>query len=132
MQVDYGASSISQWALTEFLDSGYYDEYLIYLRKELKERRNFAVCLLDKYFKDLADWSIPEGGFYIWLRFKKPVSIEKLFQMSLENNILLNPGNIYDFSDNNALRLSYAYADLKDFEKAIKTLSDITLKCFKK
>jgi len=132
MQVDYGASSVSQWALTEFFDSGYYDDYLIYLRKELKSRRDLALSLLNTHFKDLADWNIPEGGFYIWLRFKNQVFIDKLFQMPLENNILLNPGNIYDFSDNNALRLSYAYAQPEDFSKAIKILSEITLRCQKK
>ncbi|WP_279286672.1 PLP-dependent aminotransferase family protein [Aminipila terrae] len=132
MQVDYGASSVSQWALTEFFDSGYYDDYLTFLRIELKARRDLALSLLDKYFKDLADWKTPEGGFYVWLRFKKPVSMDKLFQMSLENNILLNPGNIYDFSDNNSLRLSYAYAKPEDFSKAIKILSDLTIKCQKK
>ncbi|WP_312091655.1 aminotransferase-like domain-containing protein [Aminipila sp.] len=132
MQVDYGASSVSQWALTEFFDSGYYDDYLIYLRKELKSRRDLALSLLNTHFKDLADWNIPEGGFYIWLRFKNQLFIDKLFQMALENNILLNPGNIYDFSDNNALRLSYAYAQPEDFSKAIKILSEITLRCQKK
>lgn len=131
MQVDYGASSVSQWALTEFLDNGYYDQYLIFLRKELKARRDYALSLLEEYFKDLADWNVPEGGFFIWLRFKNQVPIDKLFQMSLQNNILLNPGNIYDFYDNNALRLSYAYAEPDDFKKAIKTLSEITIRCQK-
>ncbi|MFV0517053.1 MAG: PLP-dependent aminotransferase family protein [Aminipila sp.] len=125
MQVDYGASSVSQWALTEFLDSGYYDEYLIYLKAELKYRRELFLSLLNKYFDELATWNIPAGGFYIWLKLKNNISMDKLFQKSLENNILLNPGNIYDFSENNSIRLSYAYADPEDFEKAIKSLSEI-------
>lgn len=132
MQVDYGASSVSQWALTEFLDNGYYDDYLIYLRKELKARRDFTHILLEKYFKDLADWKIPEGGFFIWLRFKQPLLIDKLFKLSLENNILLNPGNMYDFYENNSLRLSYAYAEPDDLKKGIKILSEIAIKCQKK
>ncbi|QIB69841.1 PLP-dependent aminotransferase family protein [Aminipila butyrica] len=132
MQVDYGASSLSQWALAEFFDSGYYDDYLIFLRQELKARRDLALSLLNQHFKDLADWSVPQGGFYIWLRFKIPLSMDNLFQRALDKNILLNPGNIYDFADNNALRLSYAYADPEDLCKAIKTLSHVVEACLKK
>lgn len=125
MQVDYGASSVSQWALTEFFESGYYDHYMKDLRKELKRRRDHAINLLNQYFKDLADWNVPNGGFYIWIRFRKVLSIDRLFQKALENKILLNPGNVYDFATSNSLRLSYAYASPEDFEKAIKILSNL-------
>lgn len=54
MQTDYGASSISQWILTEFFESSLYDKYLITLRKELKIRRDNALDGLNKYFSDIA------------------------------------------------------------------------------
>jgi len=56
MQMDYGASSLSQWALTEIFESGAYDEYLIKLRSKLKERRDIALAALNKYFSDIAEW----------------------------------------------------------------------------
>lgn len=125
MQTDYGASSISQWILTEFLESGSYDKYLITLRKELKIRRDNALDALNKYFSDIATWNIPSGGFYIWLTFKKNISTEKLFKESLKYNILLNIGSIYDFTTNNSLRISYSYESCSIFNEAIHTLSKI-------
>ncbi|MBN7772741.1 PLP-dependent aminotransferase family protein [Clostridium aminobutyricum] len=125
MQVDYGASSVSQWALTEFFESGYYDDYILDLKKELRSRRDLAIDVLNRYLSDLADWNVPNGGFYIWLRFRKVISIDRLFQKALENKILLNPGNVYDFATSNSLRLSYAYASPADFEKAIKIVADL-------
>ncbi len=124
MQTDYGASSVSQWILKELLSNEYYEQYLKEMRIELKSRRDLMVSALDKYFKELAVWEIPKGGFYIWLILKRDVSMEKLFQVALKQEILLNPGGIYDFKKNNALRLSFSYIDKKDIMDNIKKLSD--------
>lgn len=127
MQVDYGASSLSQWAFTEFLNSGMYDKYLEKLKGELKTRRDNALKSLEKYFSGFAKWDNPIGGFYIWLTFKKNLKIEQLFEEAIQEKILLNPGDIYDFKENRSLRLSFAYVDSATFEKAIKKLSKIVL-----
>lgn len=110
MQIDYGASSLSQWALAELFSGGYYDSYLTEVRQKLKERRALALRALDEYFKGIADWNVPSGSFYIWLRLRGSVSTDRLFQAALEDNILINPGSIYDYDKNKAIRLSYAYA----------------------
>lgn len=125
MQMDYGASSLSQWALTAILEEGLYDSHLEVLRAKLKERRNIALAALEKYFSDIAEWSVPTGGFFIWLHIKSGIPSSKLFQEALCKNILLNPGSIYDYKENKSLRLSYAYASEKDLEKGIKVLGKI-------
>lgn len=126
MQMDYGASSLSQWALVEFLNSGLYDQYLEELKIELKKRRDQALQSLEKYFSNLASWNKPSGGFYIWLTFKKDIKIERLFEEAIKENILLNPGDIYDFKENHSLRLSFAYVDSEEFTRAMEKLSIIT------
>ncbi len=123
MQVDYGASSISQWALAELFSGEFYDKYLKDLRSKLKYRRDSALSLLNQYFKDIADWDTPKGSFYIWLRLKGKVPVDKLFQMMLKEHILINPGNVYGFGKNQAIRLSYAYASELELEIGIKKLA---------
>lgn len=125
MQTDYGASSVSQWMMTELLTSGDYDLYLEDLRKELKARRDNALLALEKNFGDMATWNKPTGGFYIWLRFHKKVPVEKVFHEALQRGVLLNPGNVYDYIDNHAIRISYAYADPCDMTKALEILASI-------
>lgn len=125
MQMDYGASSISQWAFAELLSSGMYREHLIHLKRELLRRRNHALSVLERYYRDVANWNVPTGGFYIWLTLKRPLNMERLFENAVKANILLNPGDIYDFERNHSLRLSYAYASCAEFEKAAITLAEI-------
>lgn len=128
MQSDYGASSLSQEVLAEWITSGLYDEYLINLRKQLRIRREITLGILEKYFTDIATWNRPSGGFYIWLKLKKPISLNKLFEISYKKGILINPGNVYDFSNNKNIRISYSYASLIDIEKGLRLLSEIIKK----
>lgn len=125
MQTDYGSSSLSQWALAEWLDSGLYDQHTEMVRKELRLRREAALAALDHHFKDLAVWDRPTGGFYIWLRLKKRMSLQTLFESALKRKLLLNPGYLYEEENSSNLRLSYAYASPEELEKGIALLAEL-------
>jgi len=127
MQMDYGASSLSQLVFAEFLESGMYDQYLAALKITLKKRRDNALETLEKYFKDIATWDVPVGGFYIWLTFNLGVEADDLFEKALDKGILLNPGDIYDFRHNRSLRISFAYVTEKEFNDAMKKIADLVL-----
>jgi len=123
MQMDYGASSLSQLVFAEFLNSGMYDRYLRDLKAELRKRRDNAIATLNKYFKNIATWNVPIGGFYIWLTFNDDVEVDDLFERAIDVGILLNPGDIYDFKHNRSLRLSFAYVDCGEFSQALKKIA---------
>jgi GntR family transcriptional regulator of abcA and norABC len=125
MQLDYGASSISQWALTELIESGRYEKHLQTVRVKLTDRRNIALSALDSYFKEIATWNIPQGGFYIWLKLRPKVNMYKLFHLAAEQNLLINPGSIYDYADNQYLRISYSYAETDELTDGLKRLSEL-------
>ncbi|MFC6176644.1 PLP-dependent aminotransferase family protein [Companilactobacillus huachuanensis] len=125
MQMDYGASSLSQLVFAEFLQSGKYDKYLLDLKQTLKRRRDNALLTLKKYFQDIATWDVPIGGFYIWLTFNENVEVDDLFERALDKGILLNPGDIYDFKHNRSLRLSFAYVTSGEFNSAMHSMRTI-------
>ncbi|MFZ5966989.1 MAG: PLP-dependent aminotransferase family protein [Bacillota bacterium] len=125
MQTDYGSSSLSQWAATEWISSGMYEQHLVDIRGQLKIRRAVALKGLETYFSDIAVWNAPKGGFYIWVKLKSQIAQNKLFTEAWKEGILINPGNIYDFSHNQFLRISYAYASLEDLDKGLKRLSEL-------
>lgn len=129
MQTDYGSSSISQWFLAEFISSGLYDKYLLELRENLRIRRENALNSLEKYFSDIATWDRPSGGFYIWVKLKNQISMNKLFEISCREGILINPGNMYDFESNLSIRISYSYASLSDLQIGLKKLAKLIKEC---
>lgn len=125
MQTDYGSSAFSQAIVTHWLTSGLYEQHLIQLRGHLKQRANFVEQLLHKYFKQIATWEQPKGGFYIWVRFHEPIINKALFLELLQYKVLINPGYIYQPNDFHHLRLSYAYASFEQLEEGIKLLATI-------
>lgn len=131
MQTDYGSSSLSQWATAELFSSGLYYEHTVNMRKQLGIRRDAAIEALDKYFSDIAEWPLPKGGFYIWLKLNESISMHELFSRALQKGILLNPGSIYESHSNCHLRISYSYASLRDIEYGLKTLSEIVKELLK-
>lgn len=124
MQTDYGSSGLSQWAAAEWLSQGYYEEHLTRIRRVLKQRRDAALHFLKQYAGDIARWRIPAGGFYIWVIFHKTLPISRFFHELLKQQVLVNPGSIYDGEDRNSIRLSYSYASLADLETGIKAAAD--------
>lgn len=128
MQNDYGSSSLSQWTAAEWLKSGLYKQHLTNLRLKLILRRQAALDVLHKYYTDLAVWNIPQGGFYIWLTLYNPVSLPKLFKAALEENLLINPGNIYDYLSSRHLRLSYSYASIEELTDGLCRLARLIRK----
>ncbi|NEG96340.1 aminotransferase class I/II-fold pyridoxal phosphate-dependent enzyme [Bifidobacterium sp. SMB2] len=125
MQMDYGASLLSQWVFARFLTSGRYGMFLAELNKELRRRRDAALATLDRLFDGIAHWNTPGGGFYIWLTFDEPMPMGRLFQKAVEAGVLLNPGDIYDFEGDNSLRLSYAYTTPAEFADAAERLAAV-------
>lgn len=92
MQMDYGASTLSQWVFARFLSSGLYDEYMVSLRMQLRRAADAALETLERLFAGRAHWNVPRGGFYVWLTFDEPVRTGRLFQRAIEHGVLLNPG----------------------------------------
>lgn len=125
MQIDYGSSTLSQWALTEWIESGLFDEHMRTLRFELRKRRNFTLEILNQYYHDIATWNKPTGGYYIWMKLNKNISTDKLFKRALEDKLLINPGNLYDFSNNQYVRISYSYASDDALSEGLIRLSEI-------
>ncbi|PAD76832.1 PLP-dependent aminotransferase family protein [Paenibacillus campinasensis] len=128
MQTDYGSSSLSQFAVARWLATGQYEQHLIEIRAALKQRRDLVLNLLEQHFQGLASWTVPQGGFYIWLHLMKKTPIRHLFEQALKEGLLLNPGQVYDRQDRQHLRLSYAYASLEQLEFGLQRLADLIQK----
>ncbi|MEC1456448.1 PLP-dependent aminotransferase family protein [Bacillus haynesii] len=125
MQTDYGSSSLSQRVAAEWLTSGHYQKHLENVREQLKIRRNFVLHVLETELEGLAKWSVPAGGFFIWLKILPPVSMKTLYAKALSKGILFNSGAIYGQEGGEYMRLSYAFASCEDLKKGITQLSGL-------
>lgn len=125
MQSDYGSSALSQQMAAEWLESGRYDLHLERLRAALRLRREAMLGALERHFRDIADWEVPRGGFYVWLKLHGSPSPRKVFDAALKAGLLVNPGHLYDREADGCLRLSYAYAKAEELSEGLARLSPI-------
>lgn len=91
MQIDYGSSSLSQWAAAEWLSSGLYTQHLETVRVNLTIRLRTMLEALEKYLWGIATWNIPKGGFFIWIKILPSISMQKLFEAALAEGVLFYP-----------------------------------------
>lgn len=127
MQSDYGSSSLSQNVTAELFASGLYQKHNDILRKKVKVRRDTALTALNEYFKEIAKWNIPSGGYFIWLKLNVPISMYQLFVKALNRKVLIHPGDLYEFHSNQHIRISYSNATLEEIRQGIKILSELVL-----
>ncbi|MEK4029682.1 MULTISPECIES: PLP-dependent aminotransferase family protein [Bacillaceae] len=123
MQTDYGSSAFSQEIVAHWIATGLYERHLVQLREQLKKRAAFVEGILEQRFQKIATWKKSEGGFYIWIRFHKPIVNKALFLNLLSQHVLINPGYIYETRDLHHIRLSYAYASLEELKEGLNILT---------
>ncbi|RFA34169.1 aspartate aminotransferase [Virgibacillus dokdonensis] len=124
MQNDYGASSISQHIARIWL-SDYHDSHINDLKKKLIYKRELFLNSLKKYLSDYGEWNKPEGSFYIWFKLHISIDLKTLFNEAIKENILIQPGEIYDNRASNYIRFSYSYINENQIDESIKRLKDI-------
>lgn len=127
MQIDYASSILSQMVVYELLKSSDYDRHVTKLRNVLKEKRDYMLRILDDGFSEIAQWEIPEGGFFIWLSINEDINVKKLFSELIDKEkILINPGFIYG-SEENTIRLSYAFESRENIKYTLEKILQYAL-----
>ncbi len=99
-----------QRLVTGFLDGGYLSEHLATTRLAYRERKQAMQEALTEHFSDIARWTDPDGGFFLWVTFEPGIDTEALFEVALAEGVAYIPGNAFSPSRHfpDALRLCFA------------------------
>lgn len=125
MQIDYGASSLSQTIAHTFLKNYDYQLYMDRIRNGLRKRKDHIIRELKKHLSGYATWTEPKGGLHIWITLNKKPDMYKIFYEAVHNKLIIVPGYIYERSMNYSIRLTYSYSDMKDISLGVKKLAEI-------
>jgi 2-aminoadipate transaminase len=100
----------AQRLLAGFLNGGHLEDHLVTQRAEYKRRKEAMHAALTKYFGDIARWTDPEGGFFLWVTLENGVDTAELFEIALAEGVAFIPGPAFSpsgrFTD--AFRLCFA------------------------
>jgi len=109
-------------------DHRWWIQHLQALRVAYQERRAQLLDALELHLPD-ARVSRQSGGFFLWLELSG-VDTTTLLTAALEAGVAFVPGSVFSLDDqpNDALRLSYSYADVDTIEEAVSRLAEATMR----
>ena len=121
---DQCAGALGQRMLEEYLRAGHLDEHLPLARALYGRRAAVLTGALERHFDGLATWTVPQGGFFSWLRVPGVDTIE-LAAAARESKVAFVPGAGFfaEVRDTEHLRLSYSRISESDIEEGVARLA---------
>jgi len=99
-----------QRLVTGFLDGGHLTGHLVALRRVYRERKMAMQHALQEHLGEIATWTDPHGGFFLWVTLLNGVDTQDLFEVALAEGVAFIPGASFSPSGRfqDALRLCFA------------------------
>ena len=114
----------AQRLVTGFLEGGHLDKHLETQREQYRKRKHAMQDALTEHLGDIARWTDPEGGFFLWVTLTNGVDTQALFETALAEGVAYIPGPAFSpeghFSD--ALRLCFATTDAERTHEGVRRL----------
>lgn len=119
------ATSIpAQHALASYLVKGGYDKHLRQLRHQLMLQQLQFSQAIHQHLPPQVRFTLPQGGYFLWLQLPAQTDSLKLFQQAIDHNISLAPGHMFSSQQQYAcyIRLNYGHPLTAVNLQAIETL----------
>lgn len=117
-------TKVGQLSIAEYLRSydwvGQIKEY----RSMYCERRDAMVAALEKYMPE-CEWTVPEGGFYIWVKLPEGINARDMLPRAVDNLVAYVSGTAFyaDGQGSDHMRLSFCYPTPERITEGIERLA---------
>jgi DNA-binding transcriptional MocR family regulator len=123
-----GSPWLTESALAEFLDRGYYDSHLADLHQALDARYHHCLEVLRELMPEPVRWTTPGGGPTLWLDFPRSIQLPAFCQALLARGVFAEDTDSAFFGEPhlNGFRVSYAYLSEGDLRRALEIVAEET------
>lgn len=125
-------SSLSQvlvYKLFESWDQEKFENHFKSIQNFYRERRDMMLSAVKEHLTGLAEWTIPEGGMFVWVKITCLDDVhEMVMKECIGQGIYVLPGHIFYPDDSKKcqnIRICYSYATKDDIEKGLSLLAKI-------
>jgi 2-aminoadipate transaminase len=125
---DLHTNRIGQWQALQWLGTEQFRSHLSELRDFYRVRRDAMQDVLAEHFTDLADWQVPQGGLFFWLKLKQPMDTRTVLDQALAQNVAFMPGEPFFIDpDQNLgyLRLNFSHVAPERLNEGLKRLAAV-------
>ncbi|MCL2184148.1 MAG: PLP-dependent aminotransferase family protein, partial [Chitinispirillia bacterium] len=118
----------------EFLSKNKLPGYLEMIRAAYKRRAATMLDSLKEHMPKEVSWTVPKGGFYIWVTLPAYMNASDVFEASYKNGAAFVIGSAFDPAGkkNDCLRLAFSSTPEDKIARGIKIVADAVKSCIKK
>jgi 2-aminoadipate transaminase len=126
LKTDGGSNIFGSFIAASWIPE-HFDRHVLELRDIYRKRRDLTLGALTKHMPDGVTWSMPTGGFFIWLTLPAGVETGPLLAQAREMGIEYLPGSAcyFDHSGGNHIRLSISFVQDDVIDEGIRRLGDL-------
>lgn len=117
----FGAHVAAEWLPEKLLP------HVDRLRSVYRRRRDLMLAALERHMPEGVTWTVPEGGFFIWVTFPEGIDTARMHPQvkELGAEYLPGPTCYADGSGPNQLRLSFSFAQDDEIDDGIRIIADV-------
>jgi GntR family transcriptional regulator/MocR family aminotransferase len=126
-QIDIGASELIQRTLEAYIGEGRWRAHTRRVSRIYHKRRDAMVAALEQFFPPQAKWTVPKGGFFLWVRLPDKISIRDLYQAAIDRGVAFAPGPMFFPGEPAypAFRLSFSQRTEEQIHEGIRRLGEV-------
>ncbi|AMY10304.1 2-aminoadipate transaminase [Luteitalea pratensis] len=124
---DLCSSSLDQRIVHQAIVRGVLDRQLPLLRETYARKRDVMSRALSAQCADVAHWTPPRGGFFLWVVLPEGIDTRALLRAAIEAQVIYVAGAPFyvDGTGANALRLAFSAASASRIEEGIGRLAGV-------
>ncbi len=124
--MDIACPPLMQGIALSLLRSGEYDAHLQKAREHYRLRRDTTLEVLKRVMPDGVSWTVPQGGFQMWVALPAGYSSIALFLLAIERGVAFIPGPLQDINHRfmSAFRFCYGSVEADQITEGIELLAD--------
>lgn len=118
----------TQRVTARFIKKGYMQDHISTIIDLYRPRRDVMLKALKSHMPDGVQWTVPEGGMFIWVTFDTDVDTDRLFDRAIENKVAFIPGSKFypeGTVKTNEMRLNFSYATEELINEGIQRLAQL-------
>jgi 2-aminoadipate transaminase len=124
---DLCSSSLSQYFVGAYFDSGPWETYVRSLIEIYRRRRDVMLDALAEHFPREADWTHPQGGLFIWATLPDYIDTTDLLARALDEHVAFVPGRAayVDGRGGSSMRLNFSGVDEDQIREGMRRLGEV-------
>ncbi|MGH3355733.1 MAG: PLP-dependent aminotransferase family protein [Nocardioidaceae bacterium] len=119
--------TFSQLMVSAYLDGYDWRGQVKQFRELYLERRDAMLGALDDLMPDGTTWTVPTGGFYVWLTLPDGLDAKSMLPRAVTERVAYVPGTAFyaDGFGSRCMRLSYCYPTPERIHEGVRRLAGV-------